>query len=408
MGEDSTTKVQSRGRKTFPLFICLLLIAIIAVPRVARHLSDYFVQNSETLNEIAFDELVANSPDKIQSLEQAWRSGKIPHRQSVVHYLKENSNPTLRTPQTDLILLEAATDGDANVRELALAALSQRKHPMFLQLLAIQLQDSDPNLRLLAIDYIRGEPSDVAMPLLAKMLDDSDRSVAASSGVAMQKFIGRDFGLRVAPVLAEKLEPQTIEDFEKKRSALKKWWDTNQHDYPPAQTGKPTKAAAPFVVSDFVLRDLNGRAVRLSDCRGKTVLLNFWTTWCTACQAEFKTLNELQDRHPSDLIILGISLDGAPDEHGDVAGEHAFENEAASQTDVKKQVARLAALKNLKYRILLDPKNSVGARFNGGELPTNVLIDDRGYFRRRFVGPRGIGVLEAFLSEINRELLPKK
>jgi thiol-disulfide isomerase/thioredoxin len=48
------------------------------------------------------------------------------------------------------------------------------------------------------------------------------------------------------------------------------------------------------------------------------VLLNLWTTWCTACLAEFSVLNELQRKHADDLVILGISLDGVPDEHGHI------------------------------------------------------------------------------------------
>jgi thiol-disulfide isomerase/thioredoxin len=46
---------------------------------------------------------------------------------------------------------------------------------------------------------------------------------------------------------------------------------------------------------DFQLRALDGRMVRLSDYRGKVVLLNFWTTWCPACVGEMPALNALQE-----------------------------------------------------------------------------------------------------------------
>ena len=51
---------------------------------------------------------------------------------------------------------------------------------------------------------------------------------------------------------------------------------------------------------------------------------------------------------------------------------------------------------------LLDEKNSAGSRFNGGELPTTVIVDAEGNVRRRFIGARSLSVFEAMISEASR------
>ncbi len=159
---------------------------------------------------------------------------------------------------------------------------------------------------------------------------------------------------------------------------------------------------------------MKGNKVRLSQLRGKTVLLNFWATWCTACVAEIPDLIELQKRHANELVVLGISLDGVPDEHGhteghaesEVAGAAASHEGAEGEMhrpsfgDLQAKVARVVTARHMTYSVLLDPGNVVGSQYNGGELPTNVLIDSAGKVRRRFVGARPLNAWEAMIKEV--------
>jgi len=58
----------------------------------------------------------------------------------------------------------------------------------------------------------------------------------------------------------------------------------------------------------MALKDLRGRTVRLSDYRGKVVLLNFWATWCPPCRAEMPDLVKMQREYKSrGLQIIGVT-----------------------------------------------------------------------------------------------------
>ena len=60
---------------------------------------------------------------------------------------------------------------------------------------------------------------------------------------------------------------------------------------------------------DFTLTDASGQQVRLSDSRGKVVLLNFWTTSCRQCDGEIPWFMEFQRTYRDNLAVLGLSLD---------------------------------------------------------------------------------------------------
>ena len=58
----------------------------------------------------------------------------------------------------------------------------------------------------------------------------------------------------------------------------------------------------------LVLRDINGRSIRLSDYKGKVVLLNFWATWCPPCRAEIPDLIKWQRKYRAQgLRVIGIT-----------------------------------------------------------------------------------------------------
>jgi peroxiredoxin len=61
---------------------------------------------------------------------------------------------------------------------------------------------------------------------------------------------------------------------------------------------------------NFTVKDMNGANVKLSDFKGKVILINFWATWCGPCKVEIPAFIELYDRYKKDgFVVLGISGD---------------------------------------------------------------------------------------------------
>ena len=74
----------------------------------------------------------------------------------------------------------------------------------------------------------------------------------------------------------------------------------------PAACPKDAKAAN----LNFTLKDLSGKSVRLSDYKGKVILLDFWATWCIPCKAEIPWFIEFQNKYGAQgLQVVGVSVD---------------------------------------------------------------------------------------------------
>lgn len=115
----------------------------------------------------------------------------------------------------------------------------------------------------------------------------------------------------------------------------------------------------------LVLKDLRGRALRLSDYKGKVVVLNFWATWCPPCRAEMPDLIRMQREYRSrGLQVVGITY--PPEEIAEVR-----------QFVRKLGVNYPIALGTIETKSLFDETET---------LPLTIVIDREGKVRERIEG----------------------
>lgn len=418
-----------RKSKRPRLLLLGLGLALVAGVWFFREPLRELIRNKATLaNDAPNSEVVADmieqAADPRTALLAAWKSGKIVHREVAIGAIRRifpNDQPL--PSEFESIVLAGALDPDMNVRETALGILRERKHPALAALSAEQLKDPDQQIRLLGLDYLKHADPAVGVPFVAALVNDPDIAVLGLSLKLMENWCGQKFGAKLADTVQVENKTNGLQEFQaegvaKTQAAAEKaraWWAGHQSEFPPVKLQIPDEAYAarrPVPAADFQLHTLEGKPVRLSDFRGKVVLMNFWTTWCTACVGEMPALVALQKKHGDNLVIIGVSLDYVPDSHGHIGGHAAVEEQkhsdgehddheatAAALKRVREKVARTAKARNINYPVLLDEHNEVGGRYNGGELPTTVLVDAQGNVRRRFVGARNMAVFEAMIAE---------
>ncbi|MEN6408506.1 MAG: TlpA disulfide reductase family protein [Anaerolineaceae bacterium] len=150
---------------------------------------------------------------------------------------------------------------------------------------------------------------------------------------------------------------------------------------PTVSVANPTATVQKNEAPDFALQNLEGETVRLSDYRGKAVVLNFWATWCDACVTEMPMLEEIAKKYPDQLVILALNRDEA---RSDVI---AFRDDAG-----------------LTFPILLDAGGKVFDLYHGMGLPTSVFIDSDGMIRAVQIGAfPSIGLFDTYLKKIGIE-----
>jgi peroxiredoxin len=129
------------------------------------------------------------------------------------------------------------------------------------------------------------------------------------------------------------------------------------------------------------LKDLNGRPVSLSSYQGKTILINFWATWCVPCLKEIPDLVKLQRSIKGPFTVVGIAVaSGEPDD-----------------------IARFAKDHGMNYPILLDPDQRAYQKFRLIGLPASFLVDKNGTIAKSYVGPQ---TYEKLIGDIRRVLKP--
>ena len=110
---------------------------------------------------------------------------------------------------------------------------------------------------------------------------------------------------------------------------------------------------------NFTVTDWEGNEVQLSDMKGKSVILNFWASWCPPCKAEMPDFEEAYKEHGDEIVFMMINLTDGYRETVDKAKNH-----------IKKE--------GYTFPVYFDTKSDVAYSFSVSSIPATYLIDKNG------------------------------
>lgn len=136
-------------------------------------------------------------------------------------------------------------------------------------------------------------------------------------------------------------------------------YNNSNTEFTSLNTNEEKKAA------DFELKTLDGKNVKLSDYKGKIVIIDFWATWCAPCRKGVPDLVELQKEYKNDLVIIGVSLD---------------------QQNTIKDLNPFIKNYGINYPVVLGTQKVVMDYGNIQAIPTSFVINQAGYIVDSHVG----------------------
>lgn len=125
------------------------------------------------------------------------------------------------------------------------------------------------------------------------------------------------------------------------------------------------------------LKNLQGQTVKLSDFKGKVVLLDFWATWCPPCLEEIPNFIDLQKTYGKQgLAVIGVSMDDAG----------------------PKVVSKFVQAHQMNYTVVMGTQ-PVFDLYSSGALPTTCVIDRQGKILATHAGFVGKATVEAEIKK---------
>ncbi len=127
-----------------------------------------------------------------------------------------------------------------------------------------------------------------------------------------------------------------------------------------------SKVSPSFIAPDTELVDMDGKKHKMSDYRGKPVIVNFWATWCPPCRAELPSMNRAWAKVKDEGIqMLAVNMGESEDTIFPFTGEYPID-----------------------FTILLDSNGSYALEWKVQGLPTTYVVDAEGNVVYQAVGGR--------------------
>lgn len=121
-----------------------------------------------------------------------------------------------------------------------------------------------------------------------------------------------------------------------------------------------------FLAPDLTLINMDGNVIRLSDLRGKNVVINYWVTWCVPCQEELPALDKISQEYQNNNLVV-ISINGI-------------------EQDQIEAVRQMVSEMGLTQTIALDENENFWQSYLVQFLPTSFFIDSQGIIRHILLG----------------------
>jgi cytochrome c biogenesis protein CcmG, thiol:disulfide interchange protein DsbE len=129
---------------------------------------------------------------------------------------------------------------------------------------------------------------------------------------------------------------------------------------------------------DLALKGLDGQQVKLSELRGKPVMVNFWATWCPPCKQEMPDIEKAYKKYRDEgVVFLGVD-----------------------QMEDLDTVQKFVKENGYSWTFLLDADGAASRLFRASALPTTFFIDRQGIIRDMQVGALNAAQLESKLAKI--------
>jgi thiol-disulfide isomerase/thioredoxin len=135
---------------------------------------------------------------------------------------------------------------------------------------------------------------------------------------------------------------------------------------------KPQSTNTPKPPIDLTLEDLNGHNVRLSDLRGKVVLVNYWASWCSPCREEMPILDAFYKAHQSEgFSLVAVNVSESAEDAANYVNEHGY-----------------------SFTVWSDPPGDTMIELGINGLPASLLVDEGGRIVKVWLGPLTKEMLE--------------